>query len=65
MADTASGYDGEIDWEEEILAADLLALREAGVACVKNAFAAGDGRPCAAIFKESEIVPQKYGIIRY
>lgn len=29
MADKTSGYDGEIDWEEEIIAADLAALQEA------------------------------------
>lgn len=29
MADQMSGYDGEIDWEAEIIAADLAALQRA------------------------------------
>ena len=37
MAEKTSGYDGEIDWEEEIIAADLAVLQEADVeACQRE-----------------------------
>ena len=39
MAENTSGYDGEIDWEAEIIAADLAALQKA-----ERAKGDGDGQ---------------------